>query len=254
MVPMPSLASAVKDVGWNLLDARITFPSLTWAVSYAICGRLARCYVKGSVNKMPLHSYAGPILHQLGAHPTLLVLLCRQLYLSGTGSGSKGWWGGSWDTVGSPYASHVQYSSIGLMLEGFLHFVDVWNSSKLDFFGFAVHHVVTMMGCSMWLLAPSGANIGTVVALNAEISSSFYCLFKVRPSPRSAALYALTQPVSLGIGIWGTLLFSRRDENAQWAFLCQVLCVLLVGVRLAAYIMEVPVMKEQLFAVRQHAE
>merc|ERR1712003_455536 len=98
----------------------------------------------------------------------------------------------------------------------------------------------------MWLLAPSGASIGTVVALNAEISSGFYCLFKIRPSPRSATLYAATQPVSLVIGIWGTAEFSRRAENAQWALLCQVLCALLVLVRFAGYILEVPAMRNQL--------
>lgn len=255
-MPMDGLASVVTAVGWHVFDADVFFPSLVWAAFYAICGEFSKGLSKEkeymNEGKIPLHSYVGPMMHQLGTHPVLLVLVWRHAYISGSGLTSKEWWEGSWDTVGSPYALHVLYSSLGLMFEGFFHSVTLWKSSKLEFFGFAVHHLVTILGCSMFLLAPSGASIGIFISLNAEISSGFYCLFKVRPSPHSAALYALTQPLSLVLGIWGTVEFSGRVEDAPWASFCQLLCVLLVVIRSAGYLLEASAIKKQLFLLRRH--
>jgi len=244
-----------------LLDPDVLLYSLTWTLLYGFCGRILRCYFLGTVDGFPRHSYAVALVHQMGTHPLIAVWLFFSMRLSGIGMAQL--LQTSWDDELRLLERHTQYSCIACQLKDFL-FADgnISNSSPITLGGFVLHHVVALLGCSMWLMAPSGAGIGTAVTLNAEITSGFYCMFKLWPARWSAALYAVTQPLSLMLGICGTIAFVRDYKNTEWNMLCQVLCVLLVTVRAIGFIMEWKALKSELLGTaaayhkvkRTHAE
>eukprot|EP00746_Dinoflagellata_sp_MGD_P089322 gnl/MRDRNA2_/MRDRNA2_352675_c0_seq1.p1 gnl/MRDRNA2_/MRDRNA2_352675_c0~~gnl/MRDRNA2_/MRDRNA2_352675_c0_seq1.p1 ORF type:complete len:224 (-),score=14.88 gnl/MRDRNA2_/MRDRNA2_352675_c0_seq1:130-732(-) len=189
--------------------------------------------------------------HQLGTHGVCGLLIAVRLYTDGTSVTE--WLSATWDMYASGLLErHVQYSCIGCMFKDVFFYEWVRKASAMTIGGFFVHHAVTVIGCLMWLQAPSGAGIGTAIALDAEISSGFYCLFKLYPRPWSAALYAVTQPASLLLGIWGTAVFVAWPVNAKWSSLCQVLCFLLVAVRLGGLVLEREELKRLLFSGAQH--
>eukprot|EP00927_Polykrikos_kofoidii_P045227 TRINITY_DN39131_c0_g1_i1.p1 TRINITY_DN39131_c0_g1~~TRINITY_DN39131_c0_g1_i1.p1 ORF type:complete len:264 (+),score=15.16 TRINITY_DN39131_c0_g1_i1:67-858(+) len=229
----------------NLFDPYVALWCVIWTLFYTACGWLLRPRCFGDVDGLPRHGYVVAIVHQLITHPAIAALLLLRLHVSGVGL--REWLGAVWVPGGGLLERHTQYSSIACMLKDAVFGGDwIGKASLATVVGFAVHHTVTVVGCSMWLLAPHGLGIGTSIALDAEITSGLYCVFKLWPSPWTAALYAVTQPASLILGIWGCSVFVAEPINSEFSSLCVLLCALLVTVRLAGFAIEIPAMKKQL--------
>lgn len=235
----------------NLIVPEVLMCSVAWAVLYCVCSQYLQENMKGEIDGMPRHSYGVAMVHQLVAHPALALLIAARMISTGTGVGE--WFWGTWSQLaisgGGAFERHVHYSCIGNMLKDVPKIPELWGGGVVVFGGFVLHHLVSMVGCSLFLLAPSGSGIGSSITLSAEISSGFYCVYKLYPNAKTAALYAVTQPMSMVVGALQTAAFVTEPTNSTWFVLLQILCALLIIIRGIGMWMELTPLKREILGV-----
>ena len=203
----------------NSFRARFLLPLLplsviSWTIIYvALCNCLKKnCRPASlkSVGGYPGWSYMAGVCHGLVFLPLMLSLaITAHLYESGVSldkfasvgllhAGSPFWQGG-WGTA--TMASHhlleqVHCAVIGYMLKDFAVYPGGLET------GYILHHIFTVVGCTLCLWFPSAVGVITFQAVQCEFASALFSAQSLYPTLLGKVLYFITMPGSNVLAAW----------------------------------------------------
>jgi len=157
------------------------------------------------------------------------------LWLATSGHTWRAWLDGAWEET-DELERHIFYTIIACMLkDGLLFKLELNQYSQ----GIAMHHIMTVVGCSLCLVMPVGRGWVTLNAWVAEIGSAAYVVYKLYPHLSSKLLYVLLMTGSNVLCCWNTYCIAQLELPHELTVIYVALVVGIVGLRAAAQVLEV---------------
>lgn len=247
---------AIPIIGGLALRRLTAFPGLVgalrlpvsvagWFIFYRCVCKLLQKYGGDKANKnyagYPGWSYFCGMVHGLGSLSTLWALASRA-YLAENGLSLSEldvmeFLNAPWAPVAagssSMYLEQIHCAVIGYLLKDYA--VDAGLETA-----YIVHHLASVIGCTMCLHFPQGAALVTLNAYQSEFTSALFSFSTVNPSLATKLMYFLTMgPSNFGAAVLAYIVHGYRMPLLPFRATYSGLAVLLVTLRTAGLCIEI---------------
>ena len=232
-----ALGAAWSARGGESFDLALYIVGYT-VVYFSACFAYQKWYSDGYVAGYPLWSFFGSILHGLVVLPIILTFAWRAHMLAGGHAMSNSlaastflrapWAKGSFTTM----LEHSHCAVIGFLLKDYSSLYPIGLES-----GYVVHHLASVLGCSMCLMMPMGAGLTALNAIQAEVASAIYSASLLWPNALTVLAYRLLMTASnlfvcyLSYEVW------LYPIALGWRLPYAIMAVLLVALRQVALVL-----------------